>query len=56
MTMMIIFFNLQQIGSDVNNYETLLDYQVNEYVASDGSKPFATALDSQRTIVSWKKI
>ncbi|EEB17196.1 firefly luciferase, putative [Pediculus humanus corporis] len=46
----------QQIGSDVNNYETLLDYQVNEYVAPDGSKPFATALDSQRTIVSWKKI
>ncbi|KAK6633058.1 hypothetical protein RUM43_012801 [Polyplax serrata] len=46
----------QQLGCDVNNYEALLDYQVNQFVAENGTKPFASAPDSQRTIVSWKKI
>ncbi|KAK7603033.1 hypothetical protein V9T40_003032 [Parthenolecanium corni] len=46
----------QQLGTDVFQYYTLLDYQVNQYVAQDGSKPFAMAPDSQKAIVSWKPI
>ncbi|KAI8130088.1 Mycosubtilin synthase subunit C [Lucilia cuprina] len=46
----------QQLGNDVYNYKTLLDYQVNEYVYSDGSHPFGKAPDSQRAIVHWKEV
>ncbi|XP_057319539.1 beta-alanyl-bioamine nonribosomal peptide synthetase ebony [Microplitis mediator] len=46
----------QQLGTDVYNYEVLLDYQVNQYVAPDGSKPFGDAPDDQRAICSWKTI
>ena len=42
---------LQQLGNDVYNYKTLLDYQVNEYVYVDGTKPFGKAPDSQRGVV-----
>lgn len=41
----------QQLGSDIYAYKTYLDYQVNEYVASDNTKPFGMAPDSQRAIV-----
>ena len=50
------FFFFQQLGTDVFDYEVMLDYQVNEYIAKDGSKPFQKAPDNQRCIVSWKKI
>ncbi|XP_050082455.1 mycosubtilin synthase subunit C [Anopheles aquasalis] len=47
----------QQLGSNVYHYETMLDYQVNQYVYSaDGSRPFGAAPDSQRAIVHWKDI
>ncbi|XP_055381226.1 beta-alanyl-bioamine nonribosomal peptide synthetase ebony [Condylostylus longicornis] len=46
----------QQLGGDVYGYKTLLDYQVNKYVHSDGWRPFAKAPDSQRAIVHWKAI
>uniref|UniRef100_A0A182QGJ1 AMP-dependent synthetase/ligase domain-containing protein n=1 Tax=Anopheles farauti TaxID=69004 RepID=A0A182QGJ1_9DIPT len=47
----------QQLGSNVYNYETMLDYQVNQFVYSaDGSRPFAAAPDSQRAVVHWKDI
>ncbi|CAD6216235.1 GSCOCG00012870001-RA-CDS [Cotesia congregata] len=46
----------QQLGNDVYNYEVLLDYQVNQYVAPDGSKPFGEAPDDQRALCSWKTI
>ncbi|XP_053669616.1 mycosubtilin synthase subunit C [Anopheles nili] len=47
----------QQLGSNVYSYETMLDYQVNQFVYSgDGSKPFAAAPDSQRAVVHWKDI
>ncbi|KAF4531412.1 hypothetical protein B566_EDAN009654 [Ephemera danica] len=46
----------QQLCTDVYGYEMLLDYQVNQYVAPDGSKPFAEAPDSQRAICSWRRI
>lgn len=47
---------LQQLGTDVYNYQVLLDYQVNKYVAPDGSKPFGKAPDEQRAVCSWKPI
>uniref|UniRef100_A0A182JJ91 AMP-dependent synthetase/ligase domain-containing protein n=1 Tax=Anopheles atroparvus TaxID=41427 RepID=A0A182JJ91_ANOAO len=47
----------QQLGSNVYHYETMLDYQVNQFVYSaDGSRPFAAAPNSQRAIVHWKDI
>ncbi|KAK3918710.1 Mycosubtilin synthase subunit C [Frankliniella fusca] len=46
----------QQLGRDVFGYQTLLDYQVNQYVAPDGSFPFGEAPDSQRAVVAWKPI
>lgn len=46
----------QQLGTNVYGYKTLLDYQVNEYIYSDGSKPFEKAPDTQRAIVQWKSV
>ncbi|XP_065156085.1 beta-alanyl-bioamine nonribosomal peptide synthetase ebony isoform X2 [Atheta coriaria] len=46
----------QQLGSSVFGYKTLLDYQVNEYVAPDNTKPFGLAPASQRAIVHWKEL
>ncbi|XP_067010467.2 beta-alanyl-bioamine nonribosomal peptide synthetase ebony-like [Anabrus simplex] len=46
----------QQLGSDVYKYQVLLDYQVNEYVTPDGSKPFGAAPDWQRAHCSWKTV
>ncbi|XP_046473915.1 beta-alanyl-bioamine nonribosomal peptide synthetase ebony-like [Neodiprion pinetum] len=46
----------QQLATDVYHYEVLLDYQVNKYVASDGSTPFGEAPDSQRALCCWKKV
>jgi len=40
----------------VYGYEIMLVYQVNKYEASDGSKPFGKAPDSQVAICSLKKI
>ncbi|XP_025833499.1 uncharacterized protein LOC108741169 isoform X2 [Agrilus planipennis] len=46
----------QQLGRDIYQYKTLLDYQVNQYITSDGMKPFGMAPDSQRVIVQWKEV
>lgn len=46
----------QQLGSNVYKYETMLDYKINQYVYSDGSRPFGKAGDDQRVIVHWKDI
>lgn len=46
----------QQLGNDVYQYKTLLDYQVNQYVYNDGTQPFAKAPDSQRAIVHWREV
>lgn len=45
----------QQLAHNVFGYETMLDYQVNEYII-DGKKPFGTAPNSHRAIVQWKKL
>ncbi|XP_050294222.1 zwittermicin A synthase ZmaJ isoform X2 [Anthonomus grandis grandis] len=46
----------QQLGSDVYKYKCLLDYQVNQYIARDGTKPFGLAPDDQRAIVHYKPL
>ncbi|XP_017775260.1 PREDICTED: LOW QUALITY PROTEIN: dimodular nonribosomal peptide synthase-like, partial [Nicrophorus vespilloides] len=46
----------QQMGSSVYGYKEMYDCQVNTYVASDNSKPFGLASDTQRAIVHWKEI
>lgn len=46
----------QQLARNVFGYETLLDYQVNQYISSGGEKPFGTAPDNYRAIVQWKKL
>lgn len=46
----------QQLGTDVYDYKVFNDYQVNLYVAPDGSKPFQEAPDSQRAVCSWRQI
>lgn len=46
----------QQLGTSVYGYKTLLDFQVNQYVYHDGSRPFGAAPDSQRAVVQWKDI
>lgn len=47
---------MQQLGTDVYDYETLLVYQVNRYETPDGNKPFGKAPDSQVAICSLKMI
>ncbi|XP_050536385.1 gramicidin S synthase 2 isoform X2 [Daktulosphaira vitifoliae] len=46
----------QQLGTNVFGYKTLLDYQVNKYVTSDGIQLFRKAPDTQRAICCWKLI
>lgn len=46
----------QQLGTDVYGYETMLTYQVNQYNAPDGTRPFGKAPDSQIAICSLKMI
>ncbi|BES96998.1 AMP-Hypothetical protein enzyme [Nesidiocoris tenuis] len=46
---------LTQQLADVLNYQKLKIYQINEYVAPDGTRPFKRAPDDQLAIVSWKK-
>lgn len=45
----------QQLAQNVYGYETMLDYQVNQYEI-DGKKPFGNAPDCYRAIVQWKKL
>ncbi|GAB0092883.1 uncharacterized protein DMENIID0001_079320 [Sergentomyia squamirostris] len=45
----------QQLAT-VMGYQELLDYQVNQYVYTDGTRPFAKAPNSQRAIVHWKPV
>jgi hypothetical protein len=46
----------QQLGSDVYGYKSMLEYQINQYVYHDGTKPFGKAPDSKSVIVHWKDI
>ncbi|KAF6209594.1 hypothetical protein GE061_015342 [Apolygus lucorum] len=46
---------LTQQLAEVMNYQKLKIYQINEYVAPDGTRPFKRARDDQLAIVSWRK-
>lgn len=46
----------QQIGRDLHGYEILSEYQVNEYVAPDGVRPFELAPNSFKIICCWKRL
>uniref|UniRef100_A0A146KNY6 Mycosubtilin synthase subunit C n=1 Tax=Lygus hesperus TaxID=30085 RepID=A0A146KNY6_LYGHE len=46
---------LTQQLAEVMNYQKLKIYQINEYVAPDGTRPFKRAPDDQLAIVSWRK-
>lgn len=46
----------QQLGSDVYGYKTMLDYQINKFIASDNTKPFGLAPDHETVKVQWKRI
>ncbi|CAL8104517.1 unnamed protein product [Orchesella dallaii] len=46
----------KQIGRDLYGYEVLNEYQINEYVALDGVKPFAIAPNSFQIFCCWKKL
>lgn len=47
---------MQQLGNSVYKYKTMREYQVNKYIFTDGTYPFAKAPDSQRVIVHWKEL
>lgn len=53
---LFFLFKLQQLGNDIFKYEILKTYQVNQYVAADGSMPFKEAPNEQITICSWKQV
>nr|BDT05249.1 ebony protein [Gryllus bimaculatus] len=46
----------QQLGIDVYEYKVLNNYQVNKYVAPDGTKPFGAAPDWQTATCCWKVV
>ncbi|XP_026745827.1 uncharacterized protein LOC113507173 [Trichoplusia ni] len=46
----------QQLGTDVLGYQTLLDYQINQYVDPNGERTFGKAPDDMRAIVCWKPL
>lgn len=46
----------QQLDLSINGFTKMLDYQINEYVHTDGSTPFGRASDSERAIVCWKEV
>lgn len=45
----------QQLAQSVFKYETLIDFQVNQFVYND-RKPFAIVSDSIHWMIQWKKI
>lgn len=47
---------VQQICNDVLDYQILGEYQVNQFVASDGTRPFAHAPDSQLITIGVKHL
>ncbi|CAB3257676.1 unnamed protein product [Arctia plantaginis] len=44
----------QQLGTYVLGYQTLLDYQINQYVDDSGERIFGKAPDDMRAVVCWK--
>ncbi|XP_072935672.1 beta-alanyl-bioamine nonribosomal peptide synthetase ebony [Epargyreus clarus] len=46
----------QQLGTDVLGFQTLLDYQINQYIDSNGDRIFGKAPDDMRAVVCWKTV
>ncbi|CAH2097144.1 unnamed protein product [Euphydryas editha] len=46
----------QQLATDVLGFKMLLNYQINQYVDSNGERPFGQAPNDLRAIVCWKPI
>lgn len=46
----------QQLGTSVFGYKTLATYQVNQFVGSDGSRPFTEAPDAMVAICQFKAV
>ncbi|KAG6459387.1 hypothetical protein O3G_MSEX011364 [Manduca sexta] len=46
----------QQLGTDILGFQTLLDYQVNQYVDANGERTFGKAPDDMRAVVCWKPV
>ncbi|CAH2984901.1 unnamed protein product [Chilo suppressalis] len=46
----------QQLGTDVLGFQTLLDYQINQYVDANGDRIFGKAPDDMRAVVCWKPV
>ncbi|XP_034837374.1 beta-alanyl-bioamine nonribosomal peptide synthetase ebony [Maniola hyperantus] len=46
----------QQLGTDVLSFQTLLDYQINQYVDANGDRVFGRAPDDMRAVVCWKPV
>ncbi|XP_063389390.1 beta-alanyl-bioamine nonribosomal peptide synthetase ebony [Cydia fagiglandana] len=46
----------QQLGTDVLGFQTLLDYQINQYADEHGARIFGDAPDDMRAIVCWKTV
>lgn len=46
----------QQLGTSVFGYKTLTTYQVNQFVASDGSHPFQEAPDDMVAVCQFKAV
>lgn len=51
-----MFYSLKQMGSEIFQYQTMLEYPINSYVYRDGTKPFGNADKSETVIVAWKSI
>lgn len=46
----------QQLGTTVYGYKTLSSYQVNQFVAADGTRPFLKAPDEQVALAQFKAV
>lgn len=46
----------QQLGTSVYGYKTLTSYQVNQFVASNGARPFSEAPDDMLAICQFKVV
>ncbi|KAL5282404.1 hypothetical protein ACFFRR_005516 [Megaselia abdita] len=46
----------KQMGSEIFNYKTMLEYPISSYVHRDGTRPFGKADKNDTVIVAWKDI
>lgn len=54
--LMVYSFFFQQLAENILNYKKLKTYQINQYVASDGTRPFKRGTDDLVAVCSFKKL